>query len=154
MSLYYRLQKDNRLTSSTKGQYFAHAVAIGVVGTKELADIMQENCTVKRSDIMAVLNELVPTMERELKNSKRVKLDGFGSFKLGLRGVGSALVDDFTVLKNIKGVRVNFTPESETDSATGVRTKRFVSNTEITELPKNQIVGEKVAAKTAGIIAQ
>ncbi len=156
MSVYYRLQKDNRLTSSTKGKYFAHAVMIGVVGTKELADIMQENCTVKRSDIVAVLNELVPTMERALKDSKRVKLDGFGSFKLGLRGTGSALVDDFTVPKNIKGVRVNFTPESETDSATGVRTKRFVSNTEITELPKNQVVGEKDAAKAkaAGTVAQ
>jgi len=60
------------------------------------------------------------------------------------------------VPKNIKGVRVNFTPESETDSATGVRTKRFVSNTEITELPKNQIVGEKDAAKAkaAGTVAQ
>src|SRR5574344_163947 len=147
MSVYYRLQKDTRETSKTKGQYFGHAVMVDVVTTKELAKNMQENCTVKEIDILAVLNELVHTMEKELKNSRRVVLDGLGSFKLGLKGVGSATVDAYNVTKNIKGARVNFTPETEYDAASGTRTKRFVSNIEIKELPLNLVVGEKEAAK-------
>jgi predicted histone-like DNA-binding protein len=147
MSVYYRLQKDTRETSKTKGQYFAHAVMVETVGTDELAALMQENCTVKRSDIAAVLTELVPTMQRVLQDSKRVKLGGFGSFKIGLRGKGSATVDDFNVNKNIKGLRVNFQPEVSTDSSTGTRTKKLVGNANVTELPKNLVVGEKAAAK-------
>ena len=147
MALYYRLQKDNRAKSSTKGQFFARSVMVRAVETEELADIMQQNCTVKKSDIMAVLNELAPTMERALKESQRVKIKGLGSFKLGIRGKGSPTVDGFNVAKNVKGIRVNFAPETNTDSATGTRTKRFISNTEVMELPKNPIVGEKEAAK-------
>ena len=41
---------------------------------------LQRNCTVKKADILAVLDELVETMRDQLQDSKRVKLDGFGSF--------------------------------------------------------------------------
>lgn len=151
MSVYYRLQKDLRKTSKTAGQYFAHAVMVETVNTDQLATMMQANCTVKKSDIMAVLTELVPTMQDVLQTSRRVKLDGFGSFKIGLRGTGSATVDEFNVTKNILGMRVNFQPESTTDSTTGARTKMFISNATVTELPKNAVVGEKETAASAEV---
>jgi nucleoid DNA-binding protein len=38
---------------------------------------------------MAVLEELVEVMKDQMQDSKRVKLDGFGSFKIGIESKGA-----------------------------------------------------------------
>ncbi|WP_036880067.1 HU family DNA-binding protein [Xylanibacter oryzae] len=146
MPILYKLAKDNRKASRTAGQFFARAIVTNVMDTEGLAEIMQRNCTVKKSDILAVLTELVETMTDQLQNSTRVKLNGFGSFKIGIKGTGSQTIDTYSVGKNVKGLRVNFSPEAKKD-ATGTRTKKFLSNATVQEAPKNAIVGEKETAK-------
>jgi predicted histone-like DNA-binding protein len=121
--------------------WFARAVVTNVIDTNGLAEIMQRNCTVKKSDILAVLSELVETMTDQLQQSARVKLDGFGSFKIGIKGIASATVKDYSVSKNVKGLRVNFLPESSTDAA-GNRTKQFLNGATVQEAPKNAVVDE------------
>lgn len=49
-----------------------------------LAEKMQRNCSVKRSDVKAVLTELVEIMNDEQHAFHRVKLEGLGSFKIDL----------------------------------------------------------------------
>ena len=90
MSVFYRLHQDKSQNTVRSGKWYARAVATSVVDTRKLAEIMQRNCTVKKSDILAVLDELVETMRDQLQDSKRVKLDGFGSFKIGIRSCGAA----------------------------------------------------------------
>ncbi|WP_036876334.1 HU family DNA-binding protein [Xylanibacter oryzae] len=149
MPVLYKLNKDKRKTSRTVGQYFARAIHVGVIDTDGLAKIMQANCTIKASDIKAVLTELVETMATQLQNSMRVKLDGLGSFKIGIRGIGSNTIDDYSVTKNVKGLRINFQPETKKDS-TGVRQKAMLSGTKVQEAPRNENIGEKEAAKAKG----
>ena len=110
-----------------------------VVDTEKLAEIMQRNCTVKRSDIKAVIEELIETMRDQLQDSKRVKLDGLGSFKLGLSSKGAEKASDFDARHHIRGVHVVFTPETTTDS-TGRRSKTFLEGVTVAELPKNMVV--------------
>ena len=146
MPILYKLAKDNRKNSRTAGLYFGRAIVTSVIDTEGLAEIMQRNCTIKKSDILAVIAELVETMTDQLQNSIRVKLNGFGSFKIGIRGVGSTTVDDYSVAKNVKGLRINFMPESSKDIA-GTRSRKFLSNATVQEAPKNAVVGEKQTAK-------
>jgi predicted histone-like DNA-binding protein len=146
MPILYKLAKDNRAKSATKGQWFARAVVTNVMDTNGLADIMQRNCTVKKSDILAVLAELVETMTDQLQNSVRVKLNGFGSFKIGIKGKGCPTVKDYSVAKNVKGLRVNFQPETSKDTD-GKRTKKFLSNASVQEAPKNAVVKETTPAQ-------
>ena len=80
MSVFYRLYKNTNSKSRAYNKWYAKAVVTNVVTTAKLAEIMQRNCTVKASDIRAVLTELVETMRDQLQDSKRVKLDGLGSF--------------------------------------------------------------------------
>ena len=142
MPIFYKLSQDKRLISPTKGMWFARAIATNVIDTNGLAEIMQRNCTVKKSDILAVLAELVETMTDQLQQSARVKLNGFGSFKIGIKGTGSDTVKDYSVAKNVKGLRVNFQPERSTDS-NGTRNKKFLEGATVTEAPKNAVVAEK-----------
>ena len=101
---------------------------------------MQRNCTVKKSDILAVLSELVETMTDQLQNSVRVKINGLGSFKIGLISKPSDTVAEFSS-KNVTGMRVNFQPESSTD-ANGTRTKKLINGATAQEAPKNAVVAE------------
>ena len=142
MPIFYKLSQDKRLISPTKGMWFARSVATNVIDTNGLAEIMQRNCTVKKSDILAVLAELVETMTDQLQQSARVKLNGFGSFKIGIKGIGSSTVKEYSVAKNVKGLRVNFQPERSTDS-NGARSKKFLDGATVTEAPKNAVVVEE-----------
>ena len=106
MAVLYRLSQNKMSKSSAYGKWFAQAVMTDTVDTDELAEIMQRNCTVKKADIVAVISELIETMQNELQNSKRVKLKGFGAFKIGIENTlgGSATAADFSASKNIRGI--------------------------------------------------
>ena len=59
MSVLYRLHQDQSVGTKRSGKWYARMVPIGMIDTRGLAEIIQRNCTVKRSDVMAVLEELV-----------------------------------------------------------------------------------------------
>ena len=98
MSVFYRLHQDQSTGTKRSGKWYARAVPTACIGTRQLAEIIQRNCTVKKSDVMAVLEELVEVMKDQMQDSKRVKLDGFGSLgwqqvqavPAGLQGRGVA----------------------------------------------------------------
>ena len=139
--MYYRIHQNNNSKVGKQGKFYARAVTLETVGTDKLAVIMQRNCTVKCSDIKAVIQELVETMTDQLAAGYRVKLDGFGSFKLTLVTKPADKAIDFNVKNNIKGIRCQFTPEAKTDRA-GTRSKTFISGVTVQELPENKIEKE------------
>lgn len=142
MSVFYKLYQDNRMNSSKKGQWYARAVTTDTVTTDDLADIMQNNCTVKRADILAVISELVETMKTELQNSRRVKLDRFGTFKIGLSSKASPTVKDFNTATHVRSLHVLFQPELKIDK-NRKRTKQFLTGCKVQELPKNDVMPEE-----------
>lgn len=147
MSVLYRLSQNKMKDSKAFGKWFAQAVMTGTVDTDALAEIMQRNCTVKKADILAVITELIETMQDQLQDSKRVKLNGFGAFKIGIENAagGAATAAEFSAGKNIKGLHVLFQPEVKTDS-TGQRRKTFISGCSVQESPKNDVDTTKPAS--------
>ena len=138
MSVFYRLHQDQSVGTKRSGKWYARMVPTGVINTSQLAEIIQRNCTVKKSDVMAVLEELVETMRDQMQDSKRIKLDGFGSFKIGIQCRGARSAKAFTVQDNIESLHVVFTPERTNDSA-GNRTKQFLQGAKCEELPTNAV---------------
>ena len=108
------------------------------MGTDEIAEVIQRNCSVKKSDVKAVLEELVEVMNSALQDSKRVKLDGFGSFKIGLKTAPADSAAEFNVRDNVTSLRVNFQPIAKVDS-NGTRSNVFLTGTSVKELPKNDV---------------
>ena len=136
------MHQDQSVGTKRSGKWYARAVPIGVIDTRGLSEIIQRNCTVKRSDVMAVIEELVEVMKDQMQDSKRVKLDGFGSFKIGLKSKGARTAKSFTVADHIEGMRVVFTPELTHDSA-GNRVKQFLQGVKCEELPENKVEKEE-----------
>jgi predicted histone-like DNA-binding protein len=87
---------------------------------------------VKRSDIVAVISELVETMKTALQNSNKVKLQKFGTFKIGLNTTGAETLEKFNVQQNIKGMHVLFQPETTID-IDGKRQRVFLNGATVTE---------------------
>lgn len=123
MSVFYKLTQNTIKDSKVNGKWFAHAATIGTVGLDKVSEVIQRNCSMKRSDVNAVLTELPEVMRDLMQQGYRVKLNGLGAFKIGLRSKGTDSVSEFNVKEHMKGSYVVFQPEGEYDSATGGRTK-------------------------------
>ena len=138
MAVFYRLSQVTSPKQKGYGKWYPRAVITNTVDTDALATIMQRNCTVKKSDILAVISELIETMQDQLQDSKRVKLNGFGSFKISMSSTGAEKASDFDARKHIKGLHVLFMPEVKTDSE-GQRQKTFITGCSVQEAPKNGV---------------
>ena len=147
MAVFYRLSQVTSPKQKGYGKWYPRAVMTNTVDTDALATIMQRNCTVKKSDILAVISELIETMQDQLQDSKRVKLNGFGTFKIGMSSTGADKASDFDARKNIKGLHVLFMPEVKTDSE-GQRQKTFISGCSVQEVPKGSDNGPSAGSGT------
>ncbi|ALO49384.1 HU family DNA-binding protein [Hoylesella enoeca] len=142
MAILYRIHQDNRKNSVHKGKWYARAVMNGTVGIDQIAEVMQRNSTVKKSDILAVITELVETMQDFLQNSMRVKIKGLGSFKIGLKTKAANKPEDFNAAANVVGMRVNFQPEL-TISKDGVRRRALLNGAKVQETAHNTVNSRK-----------
>ena len=103
---------QNRVKNSRMfGKWYGRAVVSEVVTTDQLADEIQRNASVKKSDVKAVLCELSEVMNQKLIQGGRVVLDGIGAFKIAISTTGADTEKEFTA-NNIKSIRIAFQPET------------------------------------------
>ncbi|MCR4582756.1 MAG: HU family DNA-binding protein [Prevotella sp.] len=126
-----KLQNKND-ESTAYGKWFATAVYDQhFIETEELANYIQQQASVKRSDIKAVLDELGGAMKHYFELGQKVKLDGIGIFKVGFSSIGAADKESCGAA-NITTRRVLFQPETErvvvgqTVNKTGKITQKYV----------------------------
>ena len=107
-----KLQNKND-ESTAYGKWFATAVYDQhFIETEELANYIQQQASVKKSDIKAVLDELGGAMKHYFELGQKVKLEGIGIFKVGFSSIGAATKDTCGAA-NITTRRVLFQPETE-----------------------------------------
>jgi len=104
---------NNQYNPKCYGKYYAKPVYDkNFVETDEIADFIQTQATLKRSDIKASLDELGAAMKHFLEMGQKVRLAGIGIFKVGFSSIGVAKVEDCTAA-TITSRRVLFQPEIE-----------------------------------------
>ena len=136
MSQKFRKIQNKNDESTAYGKWFATAVYDQhFIETEELAEFIQTQASVKKSDIKAVLDELGGALKHFFELGQKVKLDGIGIFKVGFSSIGTATKDDCGA-QTITTRRVLFQPES----------KRVVVGQTVNK--KGKIVQKFVVAKT------
>jgi len=109
---YIKMQNKNR-DSAAFGKYFATAVYDKkFVDTDELASFIQQQASVKKSDIGAVLDELGEAMKHYFELGQKVRIKGLGIFKVGFSSIGVTKAEDVSSA-TITDRRVLFQPETE-----------------------------------------
>ena len=116
--LYKLVQNNNEHMTEAYQKWYARPVYTGTIDLDGIAERIQRNSTAKKSDAKAVLTEMVEVITDALQASQRVHINGFGTFKIGISSKGVSSVKDFSILENLKGVRVLFQPEASVDSGT------------------------------------
>ena len=113
MSQKFKKIQNTNDESTAYGKWFATAVYDQhFIETEQLADFIQTQASVKKSDIKAVLDELGGAMKHFFELDQKVRLDGIGIFKVGFSSIGAATKVDCGAA-NITTRRVLFQPETE-----------------------------------------
>ena len=142
MAILCKLYQDNRETSAYKGKWYARAICVNSIDLDGIADKIQENVSVKRSDVYAVLIEMVNVMSDSLKNSVSVKVNGIGIFRPSIQTSPADTAADFSFGKNVKAYRVRFLPEHKYLNGTGKGSKSTIMmlrGVSAKETPKNDV---------------
>ena len=112
MSQKFIKSQNKNSFSQAYGKYFAQAVYDNhFIGTEELADFIQRQASVKKSDIKAVLQELGEAFKHFFEMGQKIKLDGIGIFKVGFSSIGVNKLEDCGA-QTITTRRVLFQPET------------------------------------------
>ena len=90
-------------------KYYAHVQASGEASIREMAERIQQSCTVHKSDVFAVLVALEDVITDALRGGEIVRLGELGSFQIGISSKGALTEDDLDV-SMIKKARINFRP--------------------------------------------
>ena len=85
MAVRYVLQQCNNQKSEKYGHFVARVYSLGTITTDELSEQVQQNASVKRSDVKAVIEEFVDVLKEKLGEGFSVKLDGIGTFSPRIR---------------------------------------------------------------------
>ena len=111
MSQKFIKSQNKNSQSKAFGKYFAQAVYDNhFVGTEELADFIQRQASVKKSDIKAVLQELGEALKHFFEMGQKVRPDGIGIFKVGFSSIGVTKLEDCGA-QTITTRRILFQPE-------------------------------------------
>ena len=114
MSQKVQIYRNTSVGTKASGKYYVRAVYDEkFITTEELADFIQQQATVKKSDCKAVLDELGSAMRHYFKLGQKIRIDNIGIFKVAVSSSGS---DTLTACgaASVKSSRVLFQPEIET----------------------------------------
>lgn len=88
-------KKDPKLPDMP-GKFYAQAQARGTANIRELSERIQQECTVTRADVMAVLTAFEHVIAESLANGEIVRLGDLGSFQISLSSQGAETKEKFT----------------------------------------------------------
>ncbi len=95
----------------TEPKFYGHVQARGDINLREMAERIQQTCTVHKSDVFAVLVALEDVITEALKGGEIVRLGDLGTFQIGISSKGAETEEDYTD-NLITKARINFRPGS------------------------------------------
>ena len=90
-------------------KFYAQAQARGDVNIREMAERIQQTCTVHKSDVYAVLVALEDVIAEAIQNGEIVRLGELCTLQVSLSGKGALTEDDYDT-SLIKRSKINFRP--------------------------------------------
>jgi len=114
--IFYELRQNKNVKSKIFGKWFAHSKTIEILNTRKLSQHISEHGSIYTPDVVfGVLEKFRSCLVEMLLESKRVKIDGLGTFFTTIENNegGAQKKEDFNVSKNLKALHIRFIPEGE-----------------------------------------
>ena len=129
--IFYLLKQNNIDKSPVKGKWFAKAKTLETLNTRKMANHISEHGSIYTPDVVfGVLEKFRSCLIEMLLESKRVKIDGLGTFFTTLENEkgGAATKEDFSPQKNLKALHIRFLPDQVAE--TNISSREFIKKAE------------------------
>ena len=114
----YDVYQNANETSAAYGKFYGRIVHTETLNTRKLAKHIAEHGSVFTQDVVeGVLTKAEACIVEMLLESKKVKLEGLGTFYLMAENKkgGELKVEDFNPKTSLKGLHIRFLPDSTTE---------------------------------------
>ena len=139
----YEVKQNTNTYSSAYGKWFAQIKNLETLNTRRLAQHISEHGSIYTPDVVyGVLEKFRSCLVEMLLNSKKVKIEGLGTFYCTLENQrnGAAKKEDFNVAKHLKALHIRFLPEQAAEE--NISSREFLKMAEFVSvdslLPKEK----------------
>ena len=129
--IFYLLKQNKNTTSKIYGKWFAQAKSVETLNTRKLASHIAEHGSIYTPDVVfGVLEKFRSCMLEMLMNSRKVKIDGLGTFYCTIENQkgGAATKQEFSPNSNLKALHIRFLPDQEAE--TNISSREFIKKAE------------------------
>ena len=115
----YDVYKSTNTKSTSYGKYFGRVIHTETLTTRKLAKHIAEHGSVYTQDVVeGVLTKAEACIVEQLLESKKIKLEGLGTFYLMAenKSGGAVSLDKFNPKTTLKGLHIRFLPDSSSES--------------------------------------
>lgn len=105
-SVSYYVRQDNRRNGT--GLWYGKAYIRGTLTFEQIAQRIQNNCSMKKSDVIAYLTELIEVMQQKLTQGYKVQLGDIGYFSVGLKSKGALSKEKWSAKEYLNSKHVVF----------------------------------------------
>ena len=129
--IFYLLKQNKNENAKIYGKWFARAKSVETMNTRKLANHISEHGSIYTPDVVfGVLEKFRSCMIEMLMNSKKVKIDGLGTFYTTIENQkgGATSKDEFSPNANLKALHIRFLPDQEQE--TNISSREFIKKAE------------------------
>lgn len=115
----YDVYKSTNTKSTSYGKYFGRIIHTETLTTRKLAKHIAEHGSVYTQDVVeGVLTKAEACIVEQLLESKKIKLEGLGTFYLMAenKSGGAVSLEKFNPKTTLKGLHIRFLPDSSSES--------------------------------------
>ena len=127
----YEVKQNQIDRSAAFGKWFAYVKSLETLNTRKLAKHISEHGSVYTQDVVfGVLEKFRSCLLEMLLDSKKVKIDGLGTFFTTIENQkgGAATKDKFNVNTHLKALHIRFLPEQEQEM--NISSREFLKQAE------------------------
>ena len=127
----YEVKQNQNSYSQVFGKWYAQVKALETMNTRKLANHISEHGSIYTPDVVyGVLEKFRSCLVEMLLNSKKVKIEGLGTFYTTLENQknGALKKEDYNPNKHMKALHIRFLPEQTTEE--NISSREFLKKAE------------------------
>ncbi len=139
----YEVYQNQNEHNAAYGKWYGRVKYQESMNTRKLSNHIAEHGSIYTPDVVyGVMEKFRSCLLEMLLNSKKVKIEGLGTFYTTLECVkgGAVSKDKFNILKDVKGLHIRFLPEQEQEQ--NISSRQFLKQAEFINvdslLPKEE----------------
>jgi predicted histone-like DNA-binding protein len=125
----YQVTQNKNEKSSAYGKWYGRVKTLETMNTRKLSRHISEHGSIYTQDVVfGVLEKFRSCLIEMLLESKKVKIDGLGTFYTTIESQGAETKEKYNVLTDIKALHIRFLPEQEQEM--NISSREFLKKAE------------------------